>query len=193
MDTEMSIDLNSPEMVSYMSPHAEWKRELIRTLGRRFSLPAFIETGTCWGTTVGAVIGTFKEIRSVEVEESFHKFAYKKYCAEPSVRLYFGSSSELLPYMIEDTPSRPILFWLDAHITGGTTINLGDQVASELAIIDRLAPDSLVLIDDVKPNENGDGFVGPDAPINPPLGWQAFFYSGVLALHKGGYNLPARF
>lgn len=199
MDTEMSIDLNNPEMVGYLSPHADWKRALIRHLGSLFRIPSFIETGTCWGTTVGAVLGTFREIRSIEVEDHLYQFAAKRYKDEPTVKLYFGSSSALLPDMIADTKGRPILFWLDAHVTGGTSINLGDQVAGELETIDRLAPDSLVLIDDVKPtvtiDAGGaiDGFEGPDAPINPPLGWKASFLSGVLILHKGGYIIPAVF
>lgn len=194
----MSIDLNRPEMVGYMSPHAEWKRELIRDFGRRFSIRAFIETGTCWGTTVGAVAECFDEISTVEIEESFYKFASKKY-AYTGAKFYFGSSSEKLPAMIQNTTRRPILFWLDAHITGGTTINLGDQIAGELKAIDEFAPDSVVLIDDVKPGEKGGSFDGPDAPIVLLPDWHGFFYNGVLALQKsldnGGirYKFPLTF
>lgn len=189
----MSINLNKPEMVGYMSPHAEWKRELIRDFGRRFGIRAFIETGTCWGTTVGAVLTNFDQIKSVEVEESFHKFALKKYGAEKHVKLYLGSSSERLPQMIQETERRPILFWLDAHITGGTTINLGDQIAGELKAIDEFAPDSVVLIDDVKPGEKGGSFDGPDAPIVLLPGWHGFFYNGILALQKGLDNGGMRY
>jgi hypothetical protein len=192
----MTFDLRDPQFVSYLSPHAEWKRELIRHFARKYQIPGFIETGTCWGTTVGAVLDTFQKIMSVEVEPSYHNFAKKKYGEQSNVLLLQGSSSELLYDMIKVMkniglrPPGTILYWLDAHITGGTTINLGDQVASELETINRLDQTGLVLIDDVKPeivDGKFRGYQGPDAPITIPSGWRATFLSGVLVLDTGCY------
>ncbi len=187
----MTFDLRNPQFVSWLSPHAEWKRELIRHFARKYQIPGFIETGTCWGTTVGAVLNTFQKIASVEVSQPHYLFAVKKYGAESNVLLYLGSSSELLSKMIADVkrflrPPGTILYWLDAHITGGTDINLGDQTAGELTTIDKLDKAGLVLIDDVKPRQDG-GYDGPDAPITIPTGWRATFLSGVLVLDTGCY------
>src|SRR6266851_1934306 len=74
----MTFDLRDPQFVSWLSPHAEWKRELIRHFARKYQIPGFIETGTCWGTTVGAVLNTLQKIASVEVSEPHYLFAVKK-------------------------------------------------------------------------------------------------------------------
>jgi len=187
----MTFNLRDPQFVSWLSPHAEWKRELIRHFARKYQIPGFIETGTCWGTTVGAVLDTFQKIASVEASRDHYLFALKKYGMDANVSLYFGSSSTLLSTMIlnlRDTlrPPGTILYWLDAHITGGTNVNFGDQVAGELAAIDQFDNTGLVLIDDVKPRADG-GYDGPDAPIVIPAGWRATFLSGVLVLDTGCY------
>jgi hypothetical protein len=179
--------LKDPRFVCPYSPHAEWKRALIRFYAQKYDIPAFIETGSCYGTTVGAVREYFKEVKSVEIEPVMYSWAKRHHGG--NAKMYFGNSTDLLPKMIEETNNRPILFWLDAHITGGTTIDLGNIVPLELDLIDRLAPQSLVLIDDVKPSVNnttdprGD-FDGPSGPLGLPNEWHQAFLSGVLVCWK---------
>lgn len=183
------IDLNHPKLASadIYDPVAEWKQALIIEFGRRFNLRTFIETGTCWGATVGAVLPYFDEIWSVELSPTFYGYASAKFDPYQNIHIIHGSSGEVLPKMILSA-RQPILFWLDAHSTGGPTASNGDQTGLELEAIKALAPDSLVLIDDCKPHDTG--YFSPDAPIVIPDGWQAKLYAGVLVLHGGKYTLP---
>lgn len=182
------IDLNHPVFVAYLSPQAEWKRALLIELGRRFNLPTLIETGTYLGDTVGAARSHFTDIWSVELSPTLHASATRRFANNPDVHLICGSSGEELPAIVAQTTG-PLLFWLDAHITGGQSAGNGDQIARELDVIQSMRPNSLVLIDDVKPGAHG-GFDAPDAPIAIPDGWQTHFLSGVLVLHAGSYVIP---
>jgi hypothetical protein len=188
------IDLNNPVFVCPFSPQAEWKHALLIRLGQLFNLPTLVETGTCYGGTVEAVRNSFKDVWSIELSPVFYEASSKKFAGIPNVHLFFGSSGEMLPSVIERTTG-PLLFWLDAHLTGGPeapSANNGDQTNAELDAVVRLRPDSLVVIDDVQMGADGT-FYGPDAPIVVPSGWQTRYLSGELALHAGGYNIPERF
>jgi len=183
------MDLNNPRFVSEWSPEAEWKRALLIHLGQLFKLDTFIETGTCGGGTVSAVHPYFKQVLSVEVEEKFLASNREKFADCSNVKLFCGSSDSMLPYMVGLVAKTDrALFWLDAHITGGTSINLGNMIPMELDTIRMLAPNSLVVIDDVKP-----GPVGPDGPLGIPEGWTQLFLNGVLITHAGGYQIPEKF
>jgi hypothetical protein len=133
----------------------------------------------------------FKDVWSIELCREYYESSKARFASNPNIHLTFGSSGEMLPSVINQTTG-PLLFWLDAHATGGISAGNGDQIMPELAAIVALRPDSLVLIDDVRPNPDG-GFDGPDTHIVIPEGWQAKFLSGELALHAGGYNIPDRF
>jgi len=186
----MSIDLNNPEFVAPFSPAAAWKRALIVHLGGFFNLRTLVETGTCWGDTVGEVRHAFTDVWSIELSPTFYNHAKNRFADDPHVHLIFGSSGEMLSSIIEQTTS-PLLFWLDAHPTGGPSADNGDQAPLELDIIARMRPDSLVLIDDVRPE--GNGYASPGSHVIVPDGWQTRFLSGVLALHAGGYAIPEKF
>lgn len=187
------IDLNNPRFVSEWSPEAEWKRALIIELGRRFSINTFVETGTCWGDTIESVRFHFKQVYSIELSPTFFLSAEQRFSHIKNVHLFFGSSSKVLKNVLRQISNGRVLFWLDAHVTGGPSANDGDQLKGELETISEMCPDSLVLIDDVKPNSDG-SYLGPDAPISLPEGWTAKFLSGVLIVQRGErYFIPERF
>src|ERR1017187_9575424 len=190
MDYPMTLrDLNNPVFVAEFSPEAEWKRTLLIACGRRFGLTNLIETGTCWGDTVASVRPFFEQVYSIELSPKFYESAKSRFENDQHVHLYFGSSRLTLESVLKDAPAGPLLFWLDAHVTGGPSADDGDQVNPELYIIQRDRPESLVLIDDVRPH-GLTGYIAPDGPITIPNGWTAKFLSGVLALHTGGYDFP---
>jgi hypothetical protein len=185
------IDLNNPIMVRDYSPLAEWKRALLVRLGELFNLPTLIETGTCVGDTVETVREHFKDVWSVELSSHYYEIAKKRFANITNVHLVFGSSGETLPSIIDNTTG-PLLFWLDAHVTGGDSVDNGDQIESEIRTISRMRPNSLIVIDDTFPDKGGYG--APDiSPIVPPEGWKMHFLSGVLLLHAGSYQIPERF
>lgn len=187
---KIMIDLNNPAFVSHLSPEAQWKRALITYFAKAFNLKTFVETGTCWGDTVEAVRQNFDDIWSVELSTIFFNRAVERFAHISNVHILFGSSGEILPSILSQIKSTPVI-WLDAHLTGGPSAGNGDQVSAELNAIVKFRPDALVLIDDVKPN--GEKFEAPDATVIIPDGWKTKFLSGVLVLHDGRYTIPEKF
>ena len=186
------IDLNNPIMVWENSPMAEWKRALLVRLGSLFGLKTFIETGTCVGDTVETVREYFENIYSVELSRTFYDTCVERFGKWPNIHLFFGSSDQTLPHMISQTTG-PALFFLDAHITGGSAAGNGDQTVSEMQIIEKMCPNGLVIIDDIYPGPDGT-YLSPDgATIYVPAGWTTKFLHGELILHNGSYHIPERF
>jgi hypothetical protein len=78
---------------------------------------AFIETGTHVGDSLAAALVTgYPRCLSVELVESLHLLAKKRFAQDPKVRLFHGSSPDTLPQMID--PTLTTTFWLDAHYSG---------------------------------------------------------------------------
>lgn len=75
----------------------------------------FVETGTDNGNGVEkALKAGFKEIRSIEYNQSFFNRVKKRFSENPNVYLIHGDSSKDLWVLIEDI-DQEITFWLDAH------------------------------------------------------------------------------
>lgn len=186
------IDLNNPTFVREYSPIAEWKRALLVRLGKLFDLSVLVETGTCMGDTVETVREHFRDVYSVELAPKLYEICQQKFARRPNVHLFLGSSHEQLPRMIDKTTG-PVLFFLDAHITGGISMGNGDVTVPEVHIIEKMSPDSLIVIDDIAPGPNGT-YLSPDgATIYVPNGWTTKFLHGELLLHNGTYHIPERF
>ena len=187
-------DLNNPIFVGEYSPEAEWKRTLLIDFGKRFGLNTLVETGTSHGGTVMECIPYFQEIYTIELEPSLVAKATKRFAEFANVRVIAGSSGEKLSELLDTLGGRPVLFWLDAHLTGGVSASNGDQTTPELAAIAEKSPQSLVVIDDVKPPSAVSGrYEAPDAPVVVPQGWTTIFLHGELVLHAGGYDIPEKF
>ena len=182
------IDLNNPDKAGPYDPAACWKRALIKHLARMFNLPTFIETGTCYGDTIDDVKDSFSDVWSIELNSSLYEHSIKRFYRDLTVHIIWGSSGEMLPFIIKDTKG-PRLFWLDAHSTGSLPGN-GGQVNLEL---DAIYPfrDSLVLIDDVVPGDNMN-FFAANEEIDA-TNWTNRFLHGVLILHDGRYPIPEVF
>lgn len=178
----MEIDLNNPVMGGPFDPEAKWKRAMIIHLGNLFNLRTLIETGTSTGDTIEAVKSRFDSVLSVELSVPIYEATKRRFATASNVHLFFGSSGETLPLMIAQTQG-PLLFWLDAHGTGGQSVDSGDQIPMEFNAIRLHRPESLVLIDDM----------GPDSVAYAPPGWEARFFHGMLMLHAGNYDIPERF
>jgi len=161
-----------------------WKRDLLRYLGRLLGLRVFIETGTCEGFTAAALHEDFDEIHTIELSPHYHDIASVRLSAFPNVHVYQGNSETVLRDLLLRLDSRPTLFWLDAHSSGGLTADAGDPVAAELAAICELRPDALVVIDDQK-----DSFLWL-VPPETVEGWVRDLRCGELLLHKGQYDIP---
>jgi hypothetical protein len=82
------------------------------------------------------------------------KDASKKFSAHPEVTIHWGESTEKLNELSERL-NEPVLFYLDAHYSGGATAygkpeDRGCPVLGELAVLARRAENDVVIIDDIR-------------------------------------------
>jgi len=132
-------------------PHL-YKQGQLKRYAERFSLDVLVETGTCLGDMVYAVRDVFREIHSIELNESFYRRARRRLAGLPHVSLILGDSVRVLPGIVAAL-QRPCLFWLDAHYSGGATARgeLETPVAQELQCILRdCRVRHVILIDDAR-------------------------------------------
>lgn len=176
---------------NYKPGHAvdgKWKQELLIFLGKEFDLRTLIETGTCDGGTLSAVCDEFTECVSFELSTYYYMIAQARFALKNHVFLIHGNSAISLREYLRGSYRPRVLFWLDAHSSGGKTANEGDPLPEEIRAIVELSPDSLVVIDDHnsadevknKCKENGIDLTG----------WTLEFRTGIVFLHKGQYKIP---
>jgi hypothetical protein len=76
--------------------------------------------------------------------------------------------------------------WIDAHPTGGPSANEGIPLDDELRTIYKMAPNSLVVVDDAWPEDVD--------RLPKEAGWTMRWYHGLVFVHKEGlYKIPERF
>ncbi len=109
-----------------------------------------------------------------------------------------GDSTELLPRILHRI-GRPVIVFLDAHCSGGSTARTdadGDSpVLAELSTLRSRPVDGIVIIDDTSFFDAQEG-AGPPAPDDDQV-WPRFEYDWsvitrerVLSLMKPGYGFP---
>ena len=165
-------------------------KNLLLELARHFGLRDFVETGTLIGSMLRAMSGNFDRMFTVELNGCPPEL-YSDFSRDKDVHFFTGSSSDLLPTILQDYNIKRALFWLDAH--GNQTWYKDDgnnQVPKELEAIEKYSPNSLVVIDDIT-QANGKIWVNDSYEFVIPSGWQCQLrlHSRVAILHRGGYNL----
>lgn len=115
----------------------------------------FVETGAYKGEGIENYLKTdyFEEIHSIELSEKWFEYCKNKYQDYPKVKLHLGDSARVLEEL--DLPKEPIIFYLDAHYSGGTTagedIDNGCPVLRELDFICRRnVKGDIVVVDDMR-------------------------------------------
>ena len=163
--------------------NGEWKLSLLRWLQGITGIDILCESGTCEGITPARLQDCFREIHTIELHPGLYENARNRLKDFPHVKQYFGSSRKLFAPILEKLGPQPIMFWLDAHSSGPHTADDGDVLPEEIAIITRLCPDALIVIDDMK-----DAFL--HAELDPP-GWHREFRTGEILMFKSGrYKIP---
>ena len=129
----------------------EGKCGVVREYRQRYESDVFIETGTYHGDMVAAMLSETVEIYSIELGDDLYKCATERFASNPKVHLFHGDSGQVL-YSILPQFSGRLLFWLDAHYSGGETARgeLSTPILKELDAILEFAPDSVILIDDAR-------------------------------------------
>lgn len=128
------------------------KAKVIKDFQSKYNLQTFIETGTYLGETIYEIKDNFNNIYSIELDPSLYKNAKNKFSSLPQIRIMQGDSAKILAGILKSIKTR-VLFWLDAHTSGGITAQ-GDKVTpiSEelMAIKGHMIKDHIILIDDAE-------------------------------------------
>lgn len=129
------------------------KQRVVKQYIEKFSLTAFIETGTYKGKMVYAVMPYIREIYSIELDRSHYQRAKRRFAGYPKVHIIQGQSGEELPKVLANI-HESCLFWLDAHYSGGSTAkgNTKTPIMQELKCIlnHEKAAGYVILIDDAR-------------------------------------------
>ncbi len=126
------------------------KVEIIKKYALWYHIDVFLETGTYAGDTVNAAKGLFEEIYSIELDSKLYLRAKRRFKKYKKIKIIQGDSAKVLPQLLKEI-SRPTLFWLDAHCSGGLTTqgNLETPVKYELiSILKHSIKKHVILLDD---------------------------------------------
>ncbi len=132
---------------------ADERIEVIKQYAQQSKIDLFIETGTCDGYTTNALIGTFEQLATIELDPDFYAMSVERFRNEQKVLCFFGDSAKMLSYILQRIPPEvPKLFWLDAHYDGRKTRGEKDTpVLEELqAIWQHSTAKDVILIDDAR-------------------------------------------
>ena len=112
-----------------------------------------VETGTYLGDSTDVLSGFFEHVVTVERDEKLARNAINRFIGKENIKVHLGSSAEILRDITPQS-ERPVLFWLDAHFSGGVTAGEDHPcpLLDELEIISKLreADNTIVLIDDAR-------------------------------------------
>ena len=143
-----------------LPPPQAFKHQLIRDMAGRFGTRVLVETGTNFGHTVSAVLGTFHTIYSIELMDELWASARRRFARHPQVKLSHGDSARELPRILGEL-REPALFWLDAHYSGAGTAraDIDTPIAQELlAISQHSLKNHVLLIDDARKFDGTDAY-----------------------------------
>lgn len=128
------------------------KEKILEKYARRYTPKIFIETGTYYGDKIYALKHLFSEIISIELDKKLYEKAKQRFKDSSNIHLIQGDSSAILPKILPNI-KETILFWLDAHYSGGVTARGTKEtpISSELKSIMNIHPKgNIILIDDAR-------------------------------------------
>lgn len=133
--------------------HFSLDERLLTFVREQLPLAQFVETGTFQGDTLDMARRHFPRCESVELSQHYFEQARQRFAGPDGVELFCGPSPEFLRQHRQQHQVTPTLFWLDAHWcvadeTGGEDSQ--SPILDELAAIELLHPDSVLLIDDAR-------------------------------------------
>jgi len=114
------------------------------------NLDIFVETGTYKGETALKMSQYFKRVYTIEASENLFKISQRNLKNSNNIVAYLGDSRKILNSIIENENN--VLFWLDAHWSGGNTYGENDEcpVIEELNAIFKHKKNYAILIDDAR-------------------------------------------
>jgi hypothetical protein len=125
--------------------------ELVLAIRRQFGADCFLETGTFQGARAVWAAGVFPGVVTIEASGQLHAQAIARFGHLKNVRFVQRSSAALLREIVP-TLGRPVIYWLDAHWSGGVTAGQEYEcpLLDEIRAIDVSGDDAFILIDDAR-------------------------------------------
>jgi hypothetical protein len=117
--------------------------------------PTFVETGAYLGDGIRSILQSrlFETIHSIELSPQWVNHCRRRFSRYRAVHIHEGDSANVLQTL--ELPKQPVLFYLDAHYSGGPTagedIDNGCPVLRELmCIANRGVPGDVIFVDDMR-------------------------------------------
>jgi hypothetical protein len=129
------------------------KQKVVIDYIKNTSPEIFIETGTYKGRMVYAIQPYVKNIYSIELNPTLCNKARKRFAGYQHIHIIQGQSGDILSSLLINI-DKPVLFWLDAHYSAGSTAkgNLETPIMQEIETIlnHPKANEHVILIDDAR-------------------------------------------
>lgn len=130
-------------------------QRLVKALTSALPADAFVETGTFKGDTLASVQSYFLELYSIELSREYFEKTRLRFPGDSRIRLIHDDSGVALRNVAAQLRGRPTIFFLDAHWceaihTAGTGSQSQCPLIRELRGIDKLEPESVVIVDDAR-------------------------------------------
>ncbi len=113
-------------------------------------LDVFVEGGTYKGETAKSMSGKFRKVYTIEKSDAMFDIAKENLKNIENITMLKGDTREHLHSILENNDN--LLFWLDAHWSGGETYGEEDEcpLIEELEIIFEYNKNYVILIDDAR-------------------------------------------
>jgi hypothetical protein len=128
------------------------KRRTLREYAGRFGLRMLVETGTFYGDTSFTLRNDFERIVSIELNYDLYERAKERLRPYKQIMVLQGDSGNVITRVMQEV-FQPVLFWLDAHYSGGITARgeLDSPIFAELdVILTHPIQNHVILIDDAR-------------------------------------------
>lgn len=137
------------------------KRKILMAYLQKYALNNFIETGTHLGDTLAYMAhDKHTQCTSIELADIYYQQAKDRFKTYSNVELLNGDSGALMPVVVCKL-TKPGLFWLDGHYSGGVTAQgeTDTPVSAELrAIFNSPCKAHVILIDDTRCFDGSNGY-----------------------------------
>ena len=125
--------------------------DLMLGLKQRYELKHFVETGTYYGGTAVWAASHFDRVTTIEYSRVIYEETSARLASIENINFIFGDSRTELRKIIAEL-TRPAIFWLDSHWSGGETHGENDQcpLVEEIRAINVSHHSHFVFIDDAR-------------------------------------------
>ena len=101
-------------------PPERAKHRFLARLAQERGNRVFIESGTYFGDTTAYMLPLCDLLVTIELDDALYAAAARRFAGDERVRVLHGDGAELVPQLVREAPSPPLV-WLDGHYSGGET------------------------------------------------------------------------